>query len=466
MKLKPPGKRVIRSLAVTGVALGSVAGLVLSQTPALADPGVTYVMAGSDTIQDVMNAFAGSLGTNEIGSENATNPSTNAIGDPVTISKTGISDLTNTVPASVCYFTRPDGSTQGAGALRQSMASLPNSGATSTTYTTPAGESISLTGTNASGTTDTVTGDLPSVAPGPGCIDIARSSSTPPTADVEPTSGLLQYIPFALDAVTVAIGSTASTIGHPASTNESGTEPTPATNLLSSTGVAPDFTLAQLEAMYDNATPETAANNGVTYAPRTPGGTIPAGDTAIDLYIPQAGSGTLSFFAGKLGFSATTPPAWDYQTIQSDGGQTVSDWVNQQVEEHDGTDVTVDPNGLTPFSIAQYIAQKNGHNPRFHQAVLLDIGGVSPTNGTALNTTFPLIREVYLVIPYDKAVNGSDGNYDPNLASLMVSGSSTLCHDSILIGQYGFGLLSSSPLGHTCGAIDTTNLRAFDAAQF
>jgi len=488
VKLKPPGKRAIRGLAVTGVALFSVAGLALAQTPAHADPSVRYVMTGSDTIQDVMNAFAGSLGNNDIGSENATNPSTNVIGDPVTVAKTGISNLVNgsgtvvsanSVPASVCYFTRPDGSGQGNGALRQSMSALTTSGAPSTTtYATPSGESITLTGTNSSNATDTVTGDLPSVAPESGCVDIARSSSGPSTSNpdvVAPTNGLLQYIPFALDAVTVAIGSSAGTIVHPASTNLSGTEATPATNLAPG-GVAPNFSLAQLEAMYDNATPETAANNGITYAPVVPGGSTPGGDTPIDLYIPQKGSGTLTFFAGKLNFSATNPPNFDYQTIQSDGGQTVSDWVGQQVEEHDGTDVTVDPNGLTPFSIAQYIAQSHGIDPRIHQAVLLQIGGTSPTSTVAnqttptnvgtLNTGFPLTREVYLVIPYDKAVNTGDGNYDPTMAALIVGSSSTLCHDSLLIAQYGFGLLTSSPLGHTCGAVDTTNLRAYDAAEW
>ena len=72
---------------------------------------------------------------------------------------------------------------------------------------------------------------------------------------------------------------------------------------------------------------------------------------------------------------------------------------------------------------------------------------------------------MYNVVQYDRVVNTGDGQFDATLAGLFVGTNSQLCQDSAEIVAYGFATLSTSPLGHTCGAVDATNLRAYTAAQ-
>ncbi|MCW2935243.1 MAG: hypothetical protein JWM19_6205 [Actinomycetia bacterium] len=74
----------------------------------------------------------------------------------------------------------------------------------------------------------------------------------------------------------------------------------------------------------------------------------------VDLYVPPTGSGTLTFWESQI--NGTTVNAWDFQTIQSDGGHTVGDYVGQPVQQDNGASVTVDPNGIFPFPIAQNIS--------------------------------------------------------------------------------------------------------------
>jgi phosphate transport system substrate-binding protein len=284
--------------------------------------------------------------------------------------------------------------------------------------------------------------------PQAGSIDVARSAVSP--GSNASTTGQLIYIPFALDAVAGSTGSTASTITFPGTTTPVNT---PASNVQGA-----NFTLAQLQALYSVGTPEMATN-GVTYAPAGGPSGLPAGDVAIDLYIPQSGAGNRTFWATTLGFSAATLPAWVYDHIQSDGGSTVSQFVGQPVQQNDGTAVTVDPNGFDPFSVADYISQSAGHHPRFYQAVLTAVGGIQPVVGGVLNTAFPITREVYNVVQYDRVVNIGDGKFDAQLAKLLVGGTSTLCRDSATITAYGFALLGASTTD-LCGST-AASLRAF-----
>jgi phosphate transport system substrate-binding protein len=322
------------------------------------------------------------------------------------------------VPAQFS-FDRPNGSGEGQAALRLSI--------------NPASSAAVPGGAN---------------PPQQNSIDIARSSNGP--GSNASTSGQLIFIPFALDAVTGSTGSTAATITVPGTTT---TVNTPASNVQGA-----NFTLSQLQALYANGTPETATN-GVTYAPTGGPSGLPAGDVAIDLYVPQSGSGTRTFWGTTLGFNTTTLPAWVFDHIQSDGGNTVSQFVGQSIEQNDGTAVTVDPNGFDPFSVADYISQSAGHNPHFHQAVLTTVNGVQPVVGGVLNTSFPITREVYNVVAYDRVVNTGDGHFDAQLAKLFVGGTSTLCRDSGAITRYGFALLGASTTD-TCGSTAAT-LRAF-----
>jgi hypothetical protein len=129
----------------------------------------------------------------------------------------------------------------------------------------------------------------------------------------------------------------------------------------------------------------------------------------------------------------------------------------QSVKENDGTAIATDPNGFGPFSIAQWIAQRNGIHDRRHGAVLTSIDGISPFgNGDPatgnLNTSFPITRDVYNVLPYDRVVNTGDGNFDPALAGIFAGTGSSVCQADLTIQQYGFATIPN------CG---DTSLRAF-----
>src|SRR5262249_21382487 len=147
------------------------------------------------------------------------------------------------------------------------------------------------------------------------CVDIARSSSAPGTfATSGPgsanTAGPLIYVPFALDAVAGAVGST--------------------TNITD----ANSFTQAQLTTMYGSCQPVTIGAN--TYFP-TQATATPPGDIGINLYVPQSGSGTLKFWAGKVGItldSSGTPTGASAACVK----QTIAAGPNAGtiVEEHNG----------------------------------------------------------------------------------------------------------------------------------
>jgi hypothetical protein len=405
MKLKGFLVAAVSSAVLAGTVLG-IAG------PASADPtAVTTVAgAGSDTTQDVMDAIAKSISgtSNLIGSWNAVQTGGVAHG-PITPKST----------TACTNVSRPNGSGEGVTALRRSLSGTTGYPATTTaTYAAGAGATVPALGSQ--------------------CFDFARSSSGP-GANAAPTDGLLQYVPFALDGVTMAVG--------------------PASGA-SATAIKGSFTLTQLQSMYSTGAP-AVGTDGVTYDPNPADGVT---GTSIHLLVPQSGSGTRSFFAGVMGINATTLPAWvSDQYTPTAGGAAAS------VEEHDGTAVQQDHNAIMPFSTAQWIAQATGHNDRRHGAVLQNVSGVAPidTNGK-LNESFPsaLLREVYNVIPFS-ATTASGSNV--NLFNIFVSPSTVnpnrVCGRTSLITEYGFGLLTSAPKGHTCGQV-SSDLRAFNATQW
>ncbi len=399
MKRKP--ELHLRGVKRKGIAAASLAmlgftGLALAQvTPAMADPTEVYVAVGSDTTQDVMNQSAIDSGGNTLGSYNAVNPVTVAAHELITPVKT---------TGTNCSFARPNGSGEGVAALR--FSTNPASAATP-----------------------------PSPGPQQGCVDIGRSSSD--QGSNQSNTGVFVYVPFALDGVTMATG--------PATGGVVGGVTTVATNLTAADG----FSKTDLQNLY-------ACNNvtvgGTTYNPNT----AAAGQQQVDLYIPQAGSGTRSFWAGQMSINPTTPPACVHDTIVAG---TLTGTI---VEEHDGKAVATDPNGFGPFSISQWIGQRNGHNDRRHGAVLHNVGGVSPfANGLPtgnLNTAFPITREVFNVVQFSRV---SGGAADPVLVGLLVGTNSGLCQDSLQIRSYGFGTLGATT-PDTCGAVTTAH-RAFAA---
>lgn len=410
----------LRGALVLGTAVLGFTGLALAQTtPAMADPTEQLVVTGSDTIQDVYNQFGLDAGGNLIGSYNATNPVTNLAHEIIT--------PVDGTASTNCSFARPDGSTEGVDALRYAL--------------NPAT-------TNGTGAATPV--------PGAGCVDIARSSSGPTSQNLQSTTGPIVYIPFALDALGTSTGPTNAASCPTYDPCNSFTVDLPSGGTQTVTPVstaittADDFTFADLQTLYDNCGAVT--EGGVTYDPT---GTI-AGDTKIDLYIPQAGSGTRSFWASTLGFSNTAPPSCDHDTIVGGPLATASPAV--PVEEHNGTAMATDPNGFGPFSIAQWIAQRNGHNDRRHGAVLHNLTGTGSTTPTSpfsngnpqtgsLNTSFPITRNVYSVVSFARVTNTADP-----LFGLLNGSNSFLCNEQVTIINYGFGLLPT-----TCGEVIASN---------
>jgi phosphate transport system substrate-binding protein len=305
-----------------------------------------------------------------------------------------------------CVFTRPDNSAEGVAALRYSVSS--GTGATP-----------------------------PAPAPQPGCVDIARSSAG--SGSDASTTGQFIYIPFALDAVAGATGPATGgqVIGG-------------VTTVATSITTADQFTLTDLKTLYAQC--GTVTEGGITYWPFQIGVTQPAGTQLIDLYVPQLEFG---YWAGQLGFSVQAPPACVQKSVRQ-GADT-----GQAVEEDDGTAVATDPDGFVPFSVAEWIGQRNMHDDRRHGAVIHSLNGISPfSNGNpatgALNTSFALTREVYNVVQYSRVV-GSGA--DPGLVSMLAGTNSFVCQDSLQIRALGFALLSSSTTDN-CGAT-TDVLRAF-----
>jgi hypothetical protein len=356
----------------------------------VADPAVNYIVTGSDTIQDVINGFA-LLEGNVLGSYNAVNPVTTTAHEIITPAKVPFGATT---PVTNCSYARPNGSSEGFASLDFAITQ------------------VSLA-------------HLATPGPQPGCVDIARSSSGPGSFSgsgpgSSNTAGPLIYIPFALDAVAGAVG--------------------PTTNIVD----ANSFTTAELTTMFGSCGAITVGAN--TYFPTQTGVTTPPGDIPIDLYAPQSGSGTLKFWASKVGLTLDsngaptgTSALCVHQTIIA-GPST-----GTAVEEHDGTAYASDPNGYGPFSIAQWIAQSNGIDDRRHGTVLTSIDGTSPFTGTGtLNTAFPYTREVFLVTAYDRVVQTNDGKFDSVLSGLLNGTGSVLCHANITLRTYGFATLSSS----------------------
>src|SRR6516165_10792977 len=145
MRLKSPSlhKPRLRVMLALGMAVVGFTGLAFAQaSPALADPTVTLVAVGSDTIQDVYNQFGLDSSGNLLGSYDAVNPVTQAAHEIIT-------PVDGTATAK-CSFARPNGSGEGVADLRLAI--------------NPA-------------TTNGTAAPLPSAQQG--CVDIGRSSSGP-----------------------------------------------------------------------------------------------------------------------------------------------------------------------------------------------------------------------------------------------------------------------------------------------
>jgi hypothetical protein len=459
--------RKLRGVIAAGAVLAAVSGIAFAQTPAMADPQTTLVVVGSDTIQDVWNGFTNgspaatgfaavpaALSPGQAASYNATNPADGTFHQIIT-PQDGWALQNGIVPNPLatfplapgnCNFDRPNGSGEGVANLRLALnASSTHAGA--------------------------------AVAPvaGLGCVDIARSSSGVDTTDNNPAVDI-QWVPFAIDAVTMATGpSTCSGTPNPCPsfTADLGNSTTQNVTTVQSTlgSAIGNMTVAQISSLYNcNPVPVTVGSTTTTYIGTVIGQSVPTGDVGVDLYVPQSGSGTRKFWEGSSAANfldstvdTATGCVHDYIVGGVLGYNPPTQAVKVPVEEHDGTAVSTDPIGVDPFSIAQYISQQNpSHNPRFHGAVLqpIVVSGVvtSPYNtagtpSSGLNTSFPILRYVYDVVKLSRLTASGDP-----VGTLLNGVGSTICHAHSLITGYGFALMSTSVFQDVaCGAVLTSN---------
>ncbi len=279
-------------------------------------------------------------------------------------------------------FQRPNGSTEGVRAL---SASANDTG--SRTY--PAAGGVSITDQ----------------------IDFARSSSGP--SSTVPGSDLT-FIPFARDAVTYAVNSSSD---FPRA--------------------IPVGTAAQ-----DSVVPAPLTLRNIYRCAVTTFRTPALVTVTIRPLLPQAGSGTRTFWLSALGLA------------ENSIGPCVTDKVNNvSVQEHDGSLIR-NAGDIVPFSVAQYLSQSNyaslptAVNERRGVIDLGRIGGVKPilltANGNELNTAFPVNRLIYNVVQTSRLG-------EAELSAAFVGSSSAVCSATTLIRNYGFGTI-----GAACGSTTAT----------
>lgn len=246
-----------------------------------------------------------------------------------------------------------------------------------------------------------------------GELDFARSSSGPSSSFPGST---LTFIPFARDAVTYAVSA--------------------------GSDFPKNVPLGSAAAAAGNPGAMTLWN--IYHCTRTTFVNAAGVPITINPLIPQSGSGTRSFWLGRVGLTEATIPS----CVTSLG---------DTVQEHNGTKLT-GPGDVVPFSIAQYIAQGN------HQAIADDtgvviaerrslvtlggIGGFSPyvfgAAGLEMNPSFSVNRLVYNVV--ETARLG-----EPAIADTFVGTGSDVCQSTVP-QTFGF-----ATIGATCGSTTTTS---------
>lgn len=347
--------------------LGAVAAIAATMAfgataPAFADPGTQKTLSGtgSDTTQDVMSGVASVVSS--IGSYDAT----------------GSANIT----VNGVTFARPVGSGAGVRALSSSIRGIAYAGTT-----------------------------LPT-----GTLQFARSSSLGTQTGTE-----LTYIPFARDAVTVAMSASSDfpkdvVLGAPG-------QPTSLFTLR-------NIYLGTVTSFVD------AGGNSITIRP----------------LLPQQNSGTRTFWVSALG---TTEAALTTGGKATDLGNTVI--------EHDGSFLKTDGD-IVPFSVGQYLAQGNYRTlpttvvERRGNIVLGGIDSFKPVvyDGTRITTNpdFGVSRLVYNVVETRALTTATPSATDTAIRAAFSGAGSSVCQASAQIQAYGF-----ATIGTQCG--QTTAQRGY-----
>ncbi len=372
-----------------GVALATatVACLGLGAIPAHADPdpGTYGVLAGTGS--DTTQDVLNGLAAviPAIATYDATDPSTGLPGGTIVTRSGGTA------------FDRPNGSGDGVKALSYAVDGLVNnwnkSGAAF-----PAGD-VNIEG----------------------YLDFARSSSGP-----QSTSDLtrnLSFIPFARDAVTFAFN---------------GASDFPRNLPFGSAADA-----ASKVTLYNIYNCRNTANGGkYSYVDKE------LNSVTINPFIPQAGSGTRSFWTTAMLGSSTAV-----------FGACVSDTNNGvAMQEHNGTGLT-GAGDVVPYSIAQFIAQGNHAAiessvgvtvaERRGPAQLGVVGGLKPTTfvggAAVMNSAFDsrLQRLIYNVVPTARLNAGDTSPIAIATRDTFFGQTSDVCEATAVINQFGFATIGS-----------------------
>jgi hypothetical protein len=396
-----------------GISVGAAALLVgaLAVPAANADPATdtygTLVGLGSDTTQDVANGLALAIGGHKLASYDAFGTSTVVTRDG------GVA-----VP-------RGSGSGPGRDLLRVSIGQISNA----TIAVAPSG-TAAVTAANSIGQ-----------------IDFARSSSGPAAGDTR-TDGVLTYIPFARDAVSVAVDPDSPLAVVPFELGSSATAGNSAPTLY-------NIYRGDVKYAYVSGTAGSYVYVGVGLS-----ATAPQGATAypIQPLLPKSGSGTRSFFIGKIGLTEAVIATQPAGTIKATYGAGLD------VQEHDGSAIDGDLAAIAPFSIAQWVAQANGVQgvtDRRHGVVVVGLDGKAATTGSgttfATNPQFAaMTRDVYNIVPTALAQDPTS-----DIAKTFVGATSLVCSAGNTIQAYGFQLLPATNPASTCGYKD---LKAYEGS--
>ena len=373
-------KKLVATVAVFGAGFAAFTTGATVQAEPVSN---SYVVVGSDTIEDVLNALANGTAitgsTVRVTQNGATIGSFDATGGPSVITK----------PGGV-RFSRPNGSSEGYRALSSSIYEGPT-----------ADNNLFTSGTFQPALNAALTGGA-SMPIGLrninvfGQVDIARSSSgTPASAVLNNATGTIARIPFARDAFGLAFTpALATAVCEAGQDSDAGA------------GCSPFLTNAQLKSLFDST---ASGNTSITV------GTTPVSMKGV---IPQVGSGTRGDFLSKIGSSESLSIA------------SVTAGASRLEQEHDATTLTGVE--VAPMSASRWIAMKNGASfDRSGTAILGSISTdgtvpASPVLGTApaltpntayyANTTWG--RDCFLFVEKARITVGN-AKYDANLAALV-----------------------------------------------
>ncbi|CAD5990660.1 hypothetical protein [Agreia sp. COWG] len=390
-----------KSVAKVAITAGLAFGLIAAgASTAQAEPNPagfrTYAAVGSDTIQDLYNAFGNGYGTNAAVA--GTIASYDAFGTSTTIktSATGPS------------YTRPAGSGDGRKALSAAYDSANH-----------VWKTVTLSEAD---------------------VKIARSSGKPSAANTvtaTSTDNKLTSIPLARDAVGVATKGIASSVTNLSTEQLTAIYGGGASGTASATGnyrqSATRFSVGDVVRTTSNTSADPVIVTGVTA-----NGAAVSASVQLNPKLPQDSSGTRSFFLGAVGASA--------QATWVDSGSNTFQENNATVLSTTGD--------VIPFSAAQYISQKNGvvadsgvstiNLPSINGAKAANLTPAGVASAGALYgdltvpATGPFNREVYSVVP--TALLASD-------ASLNTLVTTTLPRAAAPIQAFGFQVLQYNNAG-------------------